>query len=399
MSELALLGGEPTRIKPFPRWPFFGDEEERELLDALRSGNWSVGGAKLAAFEREFASFQHARYGLACTSGSTALLIALKALGVKRGDHVIIPSYTFLATATAVIDAGAVPIFADIESETYTLSAEDAEGRITSKTRCIIPVHLAGCPADMSKILKLAEEYGLKVLEDAAQAHGAEWCSRRVGSIGDAGAFSFYQSKNMTAGEGGFITTNNEEIAELAWSYHNVGRDRRRGWYEHVRYGWNFRMTEFQAAVLLAQLKRLPKLMKKREENAKHLTHLLKSIPGIEPLRKPDYATSHAYHLFIFKYRREEFHGISKERFIEALRAEGIPCNAGYKPLYSYRFLWDEMVEYVQTPGELNLVNTERASREEAVWIPQNVLLAEREELEDIARAVEKIRKYSHRLV
>ncbi|MDJ0270296.1 MAG: DegT/DnrJ/EryC1/StrS family aminotransferase [Aigarchaeota archaeon] len=399
MSELALLGGEPTRIKPFPRWPLFGAEEERELLDALRSGYWSVGGAKLAVFEREFASFQHAKYGLACTSGSTALLIALKALGVKRGDHVIIPSYTFLATATAVIDAGAVPIFADIEPETYTLSAEDAENRITPKTRCIIPVHLAGCPADMSKILKLAAEYGLRVLEDAAQAHGAEWLSRRVGSIGDAGAFSFYQSKNMTAGEGGFITTNNEEIAELAWSYHNVGRDRRRGWYEHVRYGWNFRMTEFQAAVLLAQLRRLPKLMKKREENAKYLTHLLESIPGVEPLRRPNYVTSHAYHLFIFKYRREEFNGVGKERFVEALRAEGIPCSAGYKPLYSYGFLWDEILESAQTPRELILTNTEQASREEAVWIPQNVLLAEREELEDIARAIEKIRKNSRHLV
>ncbi|MEM0348665.1 MAG: DegT/DnrJ/EryC1/StrS family aminotransferase [Candidatus Caldarchaeum sp.] len=387
MVSLAVRGGEPVRRRPFHRWPHFDDEEVKELMEALREGPWSAGSSKIRLFEEEFASFHGARFGVTCSSGSVALFVSLKAMGVGPGDEVIVPAYTFLATATAVIDTGATPVIVDIDQATYNISPEAVSKAITEKTRCIIPVHLAGCPADMDKLLDTAERHGLLVLEDAAQAHGAEWRGRHVGSIGNMAGFSFYQSKNMAAGEGGIITTNDEELAELARSLVNVGRDVRRGWYEHVRYGWNFRMTAFQAAILRAQLRRLPELNKRRMRAAEYLSEKLSEIDGVEPLEKPPQVTAHSYHLYIMRVDLKKFGFGSKEEFVKALNAEGIPCNAGYRPLNSYSFI----AEKSRVPMPLN--NTEKAGHYEAVWIPQYVLLSEREDLMDVVEAVAKLRK------
>jgi len=389
LAKLAVNGGEPVRRKPFPQWPIYGEEEEKLLLEVLRSGKWSVGGEKVKQFQQEFARFHDAAYGVACSSGWAALVIALKALGIKRGDKVLVPAYTFAATATAVIDVGATPVFTDINPDTLGISVEDAERRIGEDTKCIIPVHVGGCPADMDEVVSLADRYGLKILEDAAQAHGAEWRGRKAGSIGDAGTFSFYQSKNMTSGEGGIVVTSREEVADLAWSYHNVGRDRRREWYELVRYGWNFRMTEFQAAVLIAQLRRLPSLIDKRERSAEYLSRRLSEIEGVEPVKRPSGVTRHAYHLYIFRVDREIIKKVPKQRLVDALKAEGIPCNPGYKPLYEYRFL---MREVGMSGGGLRLQNTEEVCSS-VVWLPQNVLLGCEGDLDDVAEAVEKVLK------
>ena len=388
MTRLALHGGQPTRLKPFPQWPVFDTDEETEILKVLRSGRWTIGSEKIAEFENAFAAFQQARYGVACSSGSSALLISLKALNVGPGDEVIVPSYTFLATATSVIDSGAKPVFADIDPDTYTLDVRRLEGLITDRTKCVIPVHLGGCPADMDALNNLARRNGLSVLEDAAQAHGAEWRGRRVGAIGDIGAFSFYASKNMTAGEGGFITTNDAELADVARSISNVGRDLKAGWYEHVRYGWNFRMTAFQAAILLSQLRRLPQHMKRREDSARYLDSQLSKIDGVKPLRRPEEVTRHAYHLYIFRINPESFGLDNKEEFVKALKAEGIPCSSGYRPVYSYPFISS------RAAGEpVHNINTERAAYHEAVWLPQYVLLAGKEDLDDVVAAIEKIRE------
>ncbi|MEM1952977.1 MAG: DegT/DnrJ/EryC1/StrS family aminotransferase [Candidatus Caldarchaeum sp.] len=387
MPLLALHGGEPVRRKPFPRWPFFDEEEVKEVLEALREGPWSAGAPKIKLFEEEFAAFHQAKYGVSCTSGSVALFVSLKALGVGNGCEVIVPAYTFLATATAVIDAGATPVIVDIDPETYNISPEMAAKAVTEKTRCIIPVHLAGCPADMDAVKEVAEKHGLHVLEDAAQAHGAEWKGRRVGSIGDMAGFSFYQSKNMASGEGGIITTNDEGLAALARSLVNVGRDVKKGWYEHVRYGWNFRMTVFQAAVLRAQLRRLPQMNSKREAAAVFLRQKLSEIDGVKPLEKPKNVTAHSHHLFIVRVDYRRFGFKSKDDFVKALNAEGIPCNAGYRPLSSYSFI----AEKSKTPFPIPIA--ENASWSEAVWIPQYVLLAEKEDLMDVVEAFEKLRK------
>ncbi|MEM3897356.1 MAG: DegT/DnrJ/EryC1/StrS family aminotransferase [Nitrososphaerota archaeon] len=388
MELPAILGGEPVRKKPYPSWPIHDKREEELLLEALRSGRWSIGGGFQEEFERRFAEFQHAKHALLCSSGTAALKIALKAMGLKPGDEVIVPAYTFLATATSAIDLGLKVVYADIDPDTYTIDPESARSIMSERTRAIIPVHIAGRPADMDAVRELAEEKSLLILEDAAQAHGAEWRGRRVGAIGDAGIFSFYQSKNITCGEGGAITTDDDEIAEKAWSLRNVGRPRKGPWYEHKLYGWNYRITEFQAAVLIAQLERAPELMKRRERGARILDKLLSEIDGITPLKPDNRVTRHAYHLYIFKYDSREFSNLPKQRFVEALSAEGIPCSAGYRPLYSYAFL----------PPSKPLPNTERASYNEAVWIPQYVLLADDEDLEDIPRAIEKIKRNANNI-
>ncbi|MCS7132300.1 MAG: DegT/DnrJ/EryC1/StrS family aminotransferase [Nitrososphaeria archaeon] len=384
----AILGGEPVRKTPYPSWPIYDQREEDLILEALRSGRWSVGGRFQDEFERRFAEFQEAKHALLCASGTAALKIALKAMGLRPGDRVIVPAYTFIATATSAIDLGLEIAYADIDPGSYTIDPENVRKLADGKTRAVIPVHIAGRPADMDALVEIAEERDLMILEDAAQAHGAEWRGRRVGAIGDAGAFSFYQSKNITCGEGGAITTNSDELAEAVWSLRNVGRPRTGPWYEHGVYGWNYRMTEFQAAVLIAQLERAPKLMELRDRGAWKLDKLLSEIDGVEPLKPDKRVTRHAYHLYIFKYDPSGFSNLSKDRFVEALRAEGIPCNAGYRPLYSYSFL----------PPSKPLPNTEKASKIEAVWIPQNVLLAEEKDLEDIQRAIEKIKKNAHKI-
>lgn len=387
MVSLAVRGGEPVRRKSFPRWPYFDEEEIREVLEAMREGPWSAGSSKVRLFEEEFAQFHQAKYGISCASGSMALFVSLKAMGVGPGDEVIVPAYTFLATATSVIDVGATPVIVDVDPQTYNISPEAVEKALTSKTRCLVPVHLAGCPADMDALMDVAERRGLLVLEDAAQAHGAEWRDRRVGSIGTMAGFSFYQSKNMAAGEGGIITTNDEELADVARSLVNVGRDVKKGWYEHVRYGWNFRMTAFQAAVLRAQLRRLPELNKRRERAAMFLAEKLLEVDGVQPLSKPPQVTAHSYHLYILRVDVRKFGFSSKEELVKALNAEGIPCNAGYKPLNSYSFI----AEKSKIPNALT--NAERASLYEAVWIPQYVLLGEREDLMDVVDAFAKLRK------
>ena len=383
---MAILGGRPVRDKPYPSWPIFGEREEELLLKALRSGRWSVGGELQEEFERRFAEFQDARYCLLCSSGTAALKIALKALGIGPGSRVVVPAYTFIATATSALDLGARIIYADIDLQTLTIDLESVRDQLRN-VDAVIPVHVAGHPADMDVVMEYSERYGFKVLEDAAQAHGAEWRGRRVGAIGDAGIFSFYQSKNITCGEGGAITTNHEEVWDKAWSIRNVGRPRQGPWYEHKIYGWNYRITEFQAAVLLAQLERAPELMRRRDEAARVLDKLIDEAPGVEPLERDGRVTRHAYHLYVFRYRPEEFRGLPKERFVEALRAEGIPCSPGYRPLYTYGFL----------PPSKPLPNTEK-TREEIVWLPQPILLSKPQDLQDIAQAIQKIHQQAETL-
>ena len=429
MSRLAIFGGTPERSKPFPSWPAFDHNEEEALLEVLRSGNWwrySFGEAvespvgarhgvpvqprsKVAEFQEAFARFQGAKYGIACASGSAALEVALKALGAGPGDEVIVPPYTFIATATAALAVNAVPIFADIDYETFNIAPQRVEEAITPRTKAIIPVHFAGQAADMDSLLSIAQRHNLVVVEDAAHGHGGTWKGKGLGSIGHAGTFSFQASKNMTAGEGGLITTNDRDLAELCESYIWGGRKIGRPWYEHSRLGWNYRMTEFQGAILLQQLKRLEAQSAKRTENARYLDARLSKLPGIHPLRVPKYVTGHSHHLYIFRFDETEF-GVSRADFLAALLAEGISCLAGYAhPLYKNpMFLqqdfyprgcpltcshYDQTIAYASF--EALCPNAERACRE-AVWLEHRQLLAEREDMDDIVHAIEKI--HEHRL-
>lgn len=403
MAKLAIKGGKPIRTKPFHGWPIYGEEEEKALLEVLRSGLWGIGGKKNEEFAEKFAEYQGARYGVTCANGTVAIEISLRALDIGFGDEVIIPAYTFMATAQAVLYVNAFPKFVDIDPETYTIDPKEIEKAITTKTKAIIPVHVGGAPANMDEIMEIAEKHGLYVIEDAAQAHGARWGDKGVGTIGDFGIFSFQSSKNITAGEGGIILTNDKELAEKAWSYMNCGRVRKGKWYEHHILGANYRMTEFQAALLLAQLKRADKLFKIREENARYLDKRLSEIEGINPLKYPPKARS-AYHIYIFRYDKDKFRNLSREKFIEALRAEGIPVSPGYIPLYKMpAFLnyklpcnGDSFSKYCSS---LHLPITERACYGEAIWIKQQVLLGSREDMDDIVNAIIKIRENLSELV
>jgi len=392
VMKLAIKGGNPVRTRPFTKWPIFDEREEEALIEVLRSGCWGrISGKKNEEFEEKFSQFVGARYGVTCVNGTAALEIALRAMGIGKGDEVIVPAYTFIATASACMLVGADPVFVDIDPNTYNIDPGQIEQAITAKTKAIIPVHISGCPANMDEIMKVASKYNLLVLEDAAQAHGAEWKGVKVGSIGDMASFSFQASKNINAGEGGAITTNNKKFADMAWSPKNVGRVKDGGWYDHPILGWNYRMTEFQAAILLVQMERIEEQMEKREENAKYLVEGLKKIGGVDPLAPDEGVTRHAYHLFIFRYQGEEFKSVKKDEFIKALNAEGIPASSGYVPLYKFPAIL-EWPYKGRDYKDVYLPATEKACYEEGIWLPQNVLLGPKEDMDDILSAITKVK-------
>jgi dTDP-4-amino-4,6-dideoxygalactose transaminase len=419
MSKLALFGGAPIRCKPFPAWPVFDGLEERALLEVLHSGRWwsgtqayhdSPGGqhpSKVAEFESKFAAFHGAEFGLACASGTAALEVSLKAAGIGPGDEVIVPPYTFLATASAPLLLGAIPVFCDIEPDTFNLDPACVEAAITSRTKAIIPVHFAGLSADMDRLLAIARKHGLFVLEDAAHAHGGRSGEKHLGTLGGAGIFSFQASKNMTAGEGGMILTSDPHHAEICNSYIWAGRQIGQPWYEHYRLGWNYRLTEFQAAILIEQLRRLPEQTKTRMENGLRLNRLLTEIPGIHPLAIPSWATTHPFHIYIFRLDAAVF-GMAREDFLIALQSEGIPCSGGYsQPLYRNPMFRENAFhgngQPLTPPGsridfsqyQQLCPRAEQACRE-AVWIEHRVLLAGEKDVEDIPRAILKIYEQRH---
>jgi dTDP-4-amino-4,6-dideoxygalactose transaminase len=404
MPKLAIKGGTQLRVDKFAEWPVFGAEEMLALERVLKSGIWGTLGSEVIKFASRFAEYQHADYGVAVTNGTVSLEVILRALGIGRGDEVIIPPYTFVATASSVILQGATPVFADIEDGTYNICPEAIEKAITPRTKAIIPVHIGGRPCDMDRIMKIACAYGLHVIEDCAHAPGSEWKGRRVGAFGDAGSFSFQNSKNITAGEGGCITTRNAEVYEKCWSVHNCGRDMHgRAWYGHPYIGTNARMTEWQAAVLDVQLDKLDAQIGIRMENAAYLNRRLKEIPCIEIMQADERITRNSYHLFVFKYKRNALANLPRSVFLDALNTEGIPCSPGYsclymQPLFSaneFRKITGSTIDY---PG-LRLANAEKAASEEGVWFTQNMLLGDKKDMDDIADAILKILENAEELI
>ncbi len=398
MGNLAISGGTPVRTKPFPSWPERSDRQLEMITEVFNSPDWGVGSGHIRQFEERFAEFHHAKYGQAISNGTAALWVALKAAGVSAADEVIVPPYTFIATASAVLTANGVPVFVDIDPDTYNIDASKIEAAITNRTKAIIAVHIAGSPADMDAINAVAQKHDLAVIEDAAQAHGAEWKGRRVGAIGDVGTFSFQSTKNMCAGEGGICVTDDEGLADRCHSFANCGRVRGGKWYEHHVLGSNCRMPALCAAILLAQFDEVEDQMARRDRNAGVLTDLLSDIDGVDPLKLHAGATRSAWHLYVFRYRADGFDGVPREKFIEAMCAEGINCGAGYVPLYREElfqidprdFPWLEGRDY----GALNLPVCEHACDHESVWLFQSQLLGDESDMHDVAAAVKKIRDY-----
>jgi dTDP-4-amino-4,6-dideoxygalactose transaminase len=402
MSELAVNGGSAVHTTGWPSWPPQDPGYLERLTQVIDSGVWGVGGAMNAALGEEFKKVCGAEYCVPNVNGTVSLELALRALDVGWGDEVIIPPYTFIATATAVIACNAIPVFADIRPDTLCLDPEAVEAAITPRTKAVIAVHIGGMPADMDALQSVCDKHGLKLIEDCAQAHGAVYRGKRVGSIGDAGAFSFQSSKNITAGEGGITTTNDQATYGKAWSYMNVGRVPEGGWYDHRVMGMNYRMTEFQAALILRGIETYEDDMVRRDANAAHLRARLAQIEGVEAQAFSPGAERSAYHLFIFRYDRNGFGGLPRDKFVPALGAEGIPVGCGYNPLYRegmFQQGWDPSrcpfackdyhgsVDYAKTFCPV----VEHVCTDGSFWMGHSALLGSTQDMDDIADAILKV--------
>ena len=404
-SDLAVLGGQAVRTKSWPGWPVWDKDAEDEILSVLRSGNWWRGqGTKVTEFEQKYAELMGVKRCLATASGTTALLVAMHVLGVDAGDEVLVAPYTFIATYNVVLLSKALPVFVDTDQETFTMDPAKIEERITERTKAILPVHILGLPADMDRINAIAKKHNLVVIEDACQAWLAEYRGKKCGTLGDLGCFSFQNSKHLPAGEGGAIVGNDEKIMDRCYSFHNCGRA-----YGSVKRtspypcrGSNRRMQEFQAVILMSQMKRIQRDADLRLENALYLTSLIKDIPGIYPYKLSHGATRSAYHLYPFRYKKEYFDGLPREKFLEALKAEGIPCSGGYGPQYKYGLIEEalnskgyqrlfskqRLQEYREQIN--NLPDNDQLCRE-AVWFSQKMLLGSKQDMNDIANSIVKI--------
>jgi dTDP-4-amino-4,6-dideoxygalactose transaminase len=407
-AKPAVLGGAPVRTEPFPSWPVADDLEDQALLKVLHSGKWNRGtGAQVSRFEQEYAQTMGAKHCLAAANGTSALLISLHALGVQPGDEVIVPPYTFVATINTVLAMNALPVFVDTDPNTFQIDASKIEAAISPRTVAILPVHLGGNVADMDAISAVAGKHKLPVLEDACQSHLAEWKRKKVGTLGALGCFSFQASKNLNSGEGGAILTNDSEIVERCFAFHNNGRRRNTPGYDfsYLARGLNLRLTEFQGALLLAQMTRLEKQASTREKNAEYLTKQLNEIPGIAPAKGYGGCTRNAYHLYMFRYDPSKFAGLSRDKFLKAMQAEGIPVSGGYSPLTKepllentlssrgFKRLFDEQTlkqwrERNQCPQNDRLCS-------EAVWLTQTMLLGPRGDMDTIAAAIRKVQAHA----
>ena len=399
-NDLAINGGPKTINKEFP-WPVYDEADINAVAEVVRSGKWGNPDCAdlVKSFEDEFASFCGTKHALTCVNGSVALRLALIACNVKPGDEVIIPPYTFIATSTIVLEANCVPVFVDIDPDTYNLDPSKIEAAITKRTKAIIPVHFAGQACDMDGIMAIAKKYKLKVIEDACHGHGAEYKGKKLGSIGDAGCFSFQSSKNLTSGEGGMVITNDEKLYDMMNSLRNVGRVKGGQWYEHHYLGCNYRITQLQVAILKIQLKRLKEQTLRRHENGTYLNSLLEKIDGIKPLRRGIGETIHSYHIYIFRYDKSKFNNLSKVEFSKMLAAEGVPCFMGYpQPLYKQPLFQEKNFMCYAIPEEIDYTHvscpvTEKACYEEAVWIMQNTMLGTKEDMDNIAESIRKIKR------
>jgi len=405
MGKLAITGGKAVRREAFTAWPIYTRQEARGLQKVLASRNW--GGYpfpnKIAdSFAQKFARFHKAKYGLAVANGTVAIEIALRAAGIKPGDEVIVPAYTWEGTVGPILQINAVPVFVDIDPDTYCLDAKLIEKALTPKTRAILPVHLAMRFADMDEILRIAGKRKLVVIEDCAHAHGGRWRDKGAGASGDLGCFSFQSSKLMTSGEGGGVITSKLEFYERAQSYMNCGRASVTDQHGHRLIGFNYRITELQAVILEAQLGRLPQQAKVRQANMDYFEKRIHGTTGLGFLKRDPRNTKVAAYQYVFKYSPEHFGGIPRAAFLGALQMEGVPCDGlFYEPVYKSALFpvnphdWPALAW--GRPQPLDLKNSyhcpvsERAAYEEAVWLPHHIFLGRRKDTNDIADAVLKV--------
>jgi dTDP-4-amino-4,6-dideoxygalactose transaminase len=399
-GKLAINGGEKIHKGPWPQWPVWDQSAEAGIIEMLRSGRWWRGrGEHVEDFELKYAELMGAKRCLATASGTTALLTALNVAGVDAGDEVLVSPFTFIATYNVIFLSKALPVFVDSDPETFLMDPSKIQARITDRTVAIVPVHIYGLPVDMDKVNSIAKKNKLMVVEDACQAWLGEYKGKKLGTIGDMGCHSFQNSKNIPAGEGGAVLGNSVELMDQCNSFHNCGRQV--GTVKSQINGSNYRMTQTQALILLSQMQRFQKDNDIRLANAQYLDKKLKKIPGIIPYKLVSSDSRSAYHLYPFRYKKEKFNNVPKDKFIKAMNAEGIPCSSGYGPQNK-----SEMIETVLTSkGYQRLYSEARLKQwreenmlpgndqlcDEAVVFYQSILLGSRNDMDDIVNAVTKI--------
>jgi dTDP-4-amino-4,6-dideoxygalactose transaminase len=399
-----------ARRKGSHSWPIVTAEDEKAVGDVVRSGHWYRGDC-VSRFEETYSQLNNAKYCVAVSSGTSALFASLGALGIGPGDEVIVAPYTFVATVNVALLHYALPIFVDSDRETFLMDPRKLEAAITERTAAIIPVHVGGSVADMDSILAIARRHNVPVVEDACQAHLAQWRGRGVGTWGTTGCFSFQVSKNLCSGEGGAILTNDEPTANKCYAFHNNCRSRNTSSYNFTYEGGratNVRMTEFQGALLLSQMKYLEERASTRSENAAYLTSMLREIPGIVPARIYEGCTRNAYHLYMFRYQPEKFAQLSRAKFLAALGREGVSGSGGYGPLNKATFIQNALHTrpYQRVYGKTAVDNWAQRNHcpendqlcEEAVWFTQTTFLGSRSDMERIAEAIRKVQANAAKL-
>jgi len=400
MKNLAVLGGMPAKTNPFPEWPQYDQKEERALMEVLHSRTWwRTPGTRTLQFEQEFARYHQVDHGIACTNGTAAIEIAIAALGIGPGDEVIVPDFTFVATASAVLAMGAMPVMVDIDPASFNIDPDLAEQAITARTRAIIAVHLGGMPCDMDRLLEIVKKHNLFLIEDCAHAHGSEWRGKKVGSLGDCGTFSFQASKLMTAGEGGIVITKNADLEVRLRSVHDCGRMPGEWFYSHFINGSNYRLSEWQGAVLSQQLSRLEEQSAKREANSAYLDHELARIDGICPQQRDPRVTRNGNYCYLFRYNPKDFNGLKTEKFISALNAEGIPTQASYPPVRKLAVFqsgeYRKKLSPEQAAEKHEFLNADYPVTDDAaentVWLVHRALLGTEQDTAEIVEAVQKI--------
>lgn len=403
MGKLAISGGRKlVQDDLMHQWPIAGREEEEALLNVLRSGKWWRGAyqdpseSQVGQFEEAFAAYHDAKYGLAVSNGTVALECALRAAGIKAGDEVLVPALTFVASATSIAYIGAIPVFVDVDRETFNISADAMEAAVTPKTKAAVVVHNGGYPVDMDAVKAVAKKHNLKIIEDSAHAHGTSWSGTKVGAIGDIGTFSFQMAKTLTSGEGGMIVSNDEKLAEKAFSIHHIGRIKGRPFYEFHHIGSNLRMTEWQGAILNCQFARFPAQIKQQEANANYLASRLEEIDGVDPIQRDKRVTSWGFYFWNFHYHQDQFQNIPREKFIEALTAEGLPVIIGAHgdPIYNnpvfqnMRDIDGQKVDYTKVHCE----NAEFLYQYEALSFRHALFIGDKKKMDIVADVIKKVR-------
>lgn len=400
MSELAALGGEPVRTAPYPPWPVFDERDTQAVTAVIKSGTWGgypYPSPQTAEFLRRFLKLQGGRHAVAMANGTVTMEVACRAAGIGWGDEVIIPAYTFQATAAAPMAAGAIPVIVDIDPNTYCIDPQAVEAAITDKTRAIIPVHLGAQMADMDALMEVAERRNLTVIEDCAHAHGAKWRGQGAGTIGHFGSFSLQSSKTLTAGEGGVLICQTADLAARAASIIDCGRPHDDEG-KIFTLGANYRMTELQAALANVAIERFPEQAQQREEMAAYMDEALSEIPGVRVLRRDPRHTTRSFYRYILAVDPEVF-GLEHDAVCYALDKEGIPCWAGYEAMHHYG-LFQPQISRLPVPSafperfqfdQLHLPEAERACQREAVWLGESIFRAGRQGVDDAVAALHKI--------